>query len=68
MLSDASDAKPFPVPLGVLSVWQRSTRGDPLINMGKDDPLPKEADVVIIGSGLCGMWYSARICAMMALA
>lgn len=40
--------------MGVLSVWQRSTRDDPLVNMGKDDAIPKEADVVIIGSGLCG--------------
>lgn len=54
MTPESSDTKPFPVPLGVLSVWQRSTRGDPLIDMGKDDPLPEEADVVIIGSGLCG--------------
>ncbi|KAK4688190.1 hypothetical protein P7C73_g1922, partial [Tremellales sp. Uapishka_1] len=39
--------------LGVLSSWQRSTRDHPLLNKGKDDPLPEDADVVIIGSGLC---------------
>ncbi|KAJ9101219.1 hypothetical protein QFC21_003438 [Naganishia friedmannii] len=48
------DNRPFPVPMGVLSVWQRSTRDDPLVNMGKDDDLPDKAEVVIIGSGLCG--------------
>lgn len=54
MVSNIDESKPFPVPLGVLSVWQRSTRDDPLVNMGKDEPLPEEADVVVIGSGLCG--------------
>lgn len=44
----------FPVPLGELSVWQRSTRDDPLVNANLDAPLPAEADVVIIGSGLAG--------------
>lgn len=44
----------FPVPLGELSVWQRSTRDDPLVNANQDAPLPPEADVVIIGSGLAG--------------
>lgn len=55
MVHDNDKSKPFPVPLGVLSVWQRSTRDDPLVNMGKDEPLPQETDVVIIGSGLCGV-------------
>ncbi|WWC58190.1 uncharacterized protein I303_100726 [Kwoniella dejecticola CBS 10117] len=44
----------LPIPLGGLSVWQHSTRDHPLLNAGRDDPLPAEADVVIIGSGLCG--------------
>jgi hypothetical protein len=54
MTTKETDNKPFPVPMGILSVWQRSTRDDPLVNMGKNDDLPEEADVVIIGSGLCG--------------
>jgi len=44
----------LPTPLGELSVWQQTTRDHPLLNAGKDDPLPAEADVVIIGSGMCG--------------
>ena len=44
----------LPIPLGDLSVWQHSTRDHPLLNKGKHDPLPAEADVVIIGSGMCG--------------
>lgn len=44
----------LPIPLGDLSVWQRSTRDHPLLNQGKDGPLPSEADVVIVGSGMCG--------------
>ncbi|WVQ62711.1 uncharacterized protein L199_000859 [Kwoniella botswanensis] len=44
----------LPIPLGDLSVWQRSTRDHPLLNAGKDEPLPESADIVIIGSGLCG--------------
>ena len=54
MVFNNDKSQPFPVPLGILSVWQRSTRDDPLVNMGRDEPLPEEADVVIIGSGLCG--------------
>lgn len=26
-----------------------------MLNQGKDDALPSEADVVIVGSGMCGM-------------
>lgn len=44
----------LPPPLGQLSPWQRSTRSHPLLNAGKDDPLPASADVIIIGSGMCG--------------
>ncbi|KAJ9110658.1 hypothetical protein QFC19_001487 [Naganishia cerealis] len=33
--------------MGVLSVWQRSTRDDPLVNMGKDEDLPVEADKLV---------------------
>lgn len=44
----------LPIPLGELSVWQRSVRDHPLLNAGKDEPLPAEADVVIVGSGMCG--------------
>lgn len=44
----------MPIPLGDLSVWQKSTRDHPLLNRGKDGPLPSEADVVIVGSGMCG--------------
>ncbi|WVR03558.1 hypothetical protein IAU60_000550 [Kwoniella sp. DSM 27419] len=53
-----ADTKPLhphlPIPLGDLSVWQRSTRDHPLLNAGRDEDLPEEADVVIIGSGMCG--------------
>jgi hypothetical protein len=45
----------LPVPLGVLSEWQRTVREHPLLNSGKDDALPESADVVIVGSGMCGM-------------
>ena len=45
----------LPVPLGVLSEWQRTVRDHPLLNSGKDDALPESADVVIVGSGMCGM-------------
>ncbi|WVQ79001.1 hypothetical protein IAT38_001093 [Cryptococcus sp. DSM 104549] len=45
--------KVFP-PSWPLSVWQKTTREDPLVNMGRDEPLPESADVVIIGSGLAG--------------
>ncbi|KAK8869484.1 hypothetical protein IAR55_000049 [Kwoniella newhampshirensis] len=45
--------KVFP-PTWPLSAWQRSTRDDPLINHGRDDPLPETADIVIIGSGISG--------------
>ena len=44
----------LPPPLGDLSVWQKSTRDHPLLNAGKDESLPQTADVVIIGSGMCG--------------
>jgi hypothetical protein len=44
----------LPVPLGVLSEWQRTVRDHPLLNCGKDDELPNSADVVIVGSGMCG--------------
>ncbi|WVQ86242.1 hypothetical protein IAT38_008410 [Cryptococcus sp. DSM 104549] len=37
-----------------LSAWQRSTRDDPLVNWGRDDPLPEEAVIVIVGSGISG--------------
>ena len=46
----------LPVPLGALSHWQRSTRDHPLLNAGRDNRLPLDADVVIIGSGLCGQF------------
>lgn len=46
----------LPVPLGQLSVWQQSTRNHPLLNAGQDDELPEEADVVIVGSGMCGAY------------
>jgi hypothetical protein len=46
----------LPVPLGELSVWQKTTRDHPLLNAGKDGELPSEADVVIIGSGMCGTY------------
>jgi hypothetical protein len=49
----------LPVPLtGNLSVWQQTIRDDPLLNEGKDKALPAEADVVIVGSGMCGMLCS----------
>jgi hypothetical protein len=44
-----------PTELGRLSPWQESVRSHPLLNKGKDDVLPETADVVIIGSGMCGM-------------
>lgn len=44
----------LPPPLGVLSEWQRTVRDHPLLNAGKDEPLPESADVVIVGSGMCG--------------
>lgn len=43
-----------PTELGVLSPWQETVRSHPLLNQGKDDELPESADVVIIGSGMCG--------------
>lgn len=45
----------LPVPLGVLSEWQRTVRDHPLLNSGKEETLPESADVVIVGSGMCGM-------------
>ena len=48
----------LPIPLGDLSVWQHSTRDHPLLNKGKDEAIPAEADVVVIGSGMCGMYTS----------
>ena len=45
----------LPVPLGALSPWQLSVREHPLLNANRDAPLPLDADVVVIGSGLCGM-------------
>ena len=48
----------LPVPLGQLSVWQQSTRDHPLLDAGKDDELPEGADVVIVGSGMCGEYTS----------
>jgi hypothetical protein len=45
----------LPVPLGVLSEWQRTVRDHSLLNSGKEDTLPESADVVIVGSGMCGM-------------
>ncbi|WRT63779.1 uncharacterized protein IL334_000704 [Kwoniella shivajii] len=54
-INNSQSAHPhLPIPLGGLSVWQHSTRDHPLLNAGKDEPLPVEADVVIIGSGLSG--------------
>ncbi|WWC85870.1 uncharacterized protein L201_000737 [Kwoniella dendrophila CBS 6074] len=54
-ISNTAPAHPhLPIPLGDLSVWQRSTRDHPLLNAGQHDPLPEEADIVIVGSGLCG--------------
>lgn len=44
----------LPVPLGNLSLWQRTVAAHPLLNARKDEPLPLEADVVVVGGGLCG--------------
>jgi len=44
----------LPVPLGALSPWQLSVRDSPILNLNRDAPLPAEAEVVVIGSGLCG--------------
>lgn len=50
----------LPVPMtGNLSVWQRSTRNDPLLNEGRNVPLPAEASVVIVGSGMCGEFVNS---------
>ncbi|OCF36345.1 hypothetical protein I316_02220 [Kwoniella heveanensis BCC8398] len=54
-LKDTAPPHPhLPIPLGQLSVWQHSTRDHPLLNAGRDEDLPSEADVIIIGSGMCG--------------
>ncbi|WVR09612.1 hypothetical protein IAU60_006684 [Kwoniella sp. DSM 27419] len=55
-------ATPQPSPWGAdifppewtLSEWQRTTRDDPVVNMGRGEALPESAEVVIIGSGLAG--------------
>ncbi|KAL7415152.1 FAD dependent oxidoreductase-domain-containing protein [Mrakia frigida] len=44
----------LPVPLGALSPWQISVRSNPILNLNRDTPLPSEAQVVLIGSGLTG--------------
>ncbi|KAK7056521.1 hypothetical protein VNI00_003077 [Paramarasmius palmivorus] len=44
----------LPLPKPCLSIWQRTTRNNPLLNQGSSSPLPSKADVVIIGSGLSG--------------
>lgn len=44
----------LPVPLANLSLWQRTVASHPLLNARADAPLPPEADIVVIGGGLCG--------------
>lgn len=44
----------LPVPDPCLSFWQRTTRNFEYLNHGATDPLPPQADIVIIGSGLAG--------------
>lgn len=53
----------LPPPLGVLSEWQRTVRQHPLLNSNSDAPLPQEANVVIVGSGMCGAYLpSVGLC------
>ncbi|KAL0572106.1 hypothetical protein V5O48_009859 [Marasmius crinis-equi] len=44
----------LPVPKPCLSIWQRTTRTNPLLNLNATTTLPDTADAVIIGSGLSG--------------
>ena len=44
----------FPVPNGTVSYWQARYRTSPLFSRGRDVPLPQDADVVIVGSGITG--------------
>ncbi|TYJ58943.1 hypothetical protein B9479_000377 [Cryptococcus floricola] len=41
-------------PTWTLSEWQQTTRSDPLVNWGRDDPIPDKVDIVVVGSGLAG--------------
>ncbi|GMK58038.1 hypothetical protein CspeluHIS016_0500700 [Cutaneotrichosporon spelunceum] len=44
----------LPVPLANLSLWQRTVASHRLLNARAHEPLPAEADIVVIGGGLCG--------------
>ncbi|KAF9003170.1 FAD dependent oxidoreductase [Hymenopellis radicata] len=44
----------LPVERPCLSIWQRTTRQNPLINEGASSPIPETAEAVVIGSGLAG--------------
>ncbi|KAJ7253292.1 DAO-domain-containing protein [Mycena rebaudengoi] len=45
----------FPIPTGMsLSYWLQGVRASPLLDHRTTEELPKSADVVIIGSGMCG--------------
>jgi glycine/D-amino acid oxidase-like deaminating enzyme len=44
----------LPVPLANLSLWQRTVAAHPLLNARAETPLPPDADIVVIGGGLCG--------------
>ena len=52
--SDAGKRTGFPRPTGQsLSYWLQGVRCDPLLDHRSTVDLPREADTVIIGSGVC---------------
>jgi hypothetical protein len=44
----------LPHPRPCLSIWQRSTRHNALLNEGRASDLPPTADAIVIGSGISG--------------
>ncbi len=54
MSQDPLQNPPFPFERPCLSIWQRTTRHDPLLHEGASSPIPATADAVIIGSGMAG--------------
>ncbi|KAK0444954.1 FAD dependent oxidoreductase-domain-containing protein [Desarmillaria tabescens] len=54
MSQDPSQNPPFPFERPCLSIWQRTTRHNPLLHEGASSPIPSTADAVVIGSGMAG--------------
>jgi hypothetical protein len=58
-VSGIEGGKAFPIPKGMsLSYWLQNVRASPLLDHRTTEELPKSAEIVIIGSGVCSCTIS----------